>query len=55
MLVAFTIHKLHRMAHVHNMLEVDEHAHETYDAVCELTRMQQVSWGAHGGDNLEAH
>jgi hypothetical protein len=36
-------------------IEVDEHAHEYYDAVCELTRMQQAVWGIHGGDNLESH
>jgi hypothetical protein len=27
--------------------EVDEHAHLSYDALCELIRMQQAVWGIH--------
>lgn len=35
-------------------IEADEHAHLPYIALCELTRMQQGSWGIKDGDNLEA-
>ncbi len=35
--------------------EVDEHAHLSYDALCELTRMQQAVWGIKDGDNLYSH